>query len=592
MALKRQLAQIAFAGVIGLTVSRAGAQSPTQPASPKGETTPAAAKPASTPAKPGVPATAPQTGAAPATSPAGGAAPALQPGQTATPRPVPMGGAAPGGRVNPGAPLAVPGTTPLNGGPAPGSAAGPGTTAAPGTSLPSGITVSPGATAPLPTAPASLGPGVSTGAASTGTPATSQTTPGGAAITLDEALTRARASEPMFAAAQAVAKTAALDRSIARAALLPTATYHNQFLYTQPNGAKNQITTLAAIAAPRFIANNAVHEYISQAVVSETIGLTQLTAVSRATANAAIASAELEISRRGLTSTVVGLFYSSSTAQGKVAVLQDALAEASDFVKQTQLREAEREAAHADVIKAQLTQQQRQRDLADALLAVSKARIALGVLLFADPRTNYSVTLPTAVPLPAKAAVETAANTNNPELQSAQAGLHARGLGILAARAGYLPDLALNYTYGIDAPQFATKGPDGTINLGYSASATLDLPVWDWFATRNKIKQARILRDLAKITLSSAQRNLIARLDDSYAEAELAQQQVASLELSVQTAAESLRLTRLRYSAGEATVLEVVDAQNTLTTTELARIDGTVRYQLALANLQLLTGTI
>ncbi|WP_433983799.1 TolC family protein [Tunturiibacter empetritectus] len=150
----------------------------------------------------------------------------------------------------------------------------------------------------------------------------------------------------------------------------------------------------------------------------------------------------------------------------------------------------------------------------------------------------------------------------------------------------------LNYSYGIDAPQFARNGPDGVRNLGYSASATLDIPVWDWFATQHKIKQTHILRDAAKVALTSTQRTLIAQLDEFYGEASLAHDQLASLELSVQTARESLRLTRMRYSAGEATVLEVVDAQNSLTSAELAHQDGTIRYQLALANLQLLTGTI
>jgi outer membrane protein TolC len=37
-------------------------------------------------------------------------------------------------------------------------------------------------------------------------------------------------------------------------------------------------------------------------------------------------------------------------------------------------------------------------------------------------------------------------------------------------------------------------------------------------------------------------------------------------------------------------VLEVVDAQNTLLAAETAQADGVVRYQLALANLQTLTG--
>jgi outer membrane protein TolC len=39
-------------------------------------------------------------------------------------------------------------------------------------------------------------------------------------------------------------------------------------------------------------------------------------------------------------------------------------------------------------------------------------------------------------------------------------------------------------------------------------------------------------------------------------------------------------------------VLEVVDAQNSLVVAESAREDGILRYQTALANLQILTGTM
>ncbi|MBB5329324.1 TolC family protein [Tunturiibacter gelidoferens] len=411
-------------------------------------------------------------------------------------------------------------------------------------------------------------------------------------ITLDQALSMAKENEPAFAAAVAASKTAQLDRSIARAALLPSVVYHNQYLYTQPNGGLNQAGSTGTQAAPRFIANNTVHEYISQGVVTETIGLAQYSALARAGAAAAIASAEMEISRRGLTSTVIGLFYNSTAAQERIVIQEQATNEAADFVKQTEQREVAREVAHADVIKAQLTLQQRQRDLGDAQLQSQRARLDLGVLLFPDPRSPYSVTLPAATPLPERGVVETQAAANNPELKSAVATLRSKDLDITTARAAYLPDLVLNYSYGIDAPQFAVNGPDSVRNLGYSASATLDIPVWDWLATQHKIKQAHILRDAAKVSLTFAQRTLIAQLEEFYGEASLAHDQLASLELSVQTARESLRLTRMRYSAGEATVLEVVDAQNSFTTAELAHQDGTIRYQLALANLQLLTGTI
>ena len=413
-------------------------------------------------------------------------------------------------------------------------------------------------------------------------------------LTLDEAIHRAEANEPAFAAAAAEQKATALERKDARAALLPSATYHNQFLFTQSN--KSQAATTQGgltQSLPVFIANNAVHEYYSQGVVNETVGLAQMAAVRLADATAAVATAELEVARRGLVATVVNLYYSANAGEDRVAIAQRALAEADRFVDTTGKREAAREAAHADVIKAQLQQQQRQRELIDARVAAARARLELGVLLFPDPTSHYSLAAPEAPPLlPDRAGIESAARANNPELRSALASLQASQAQTFTAQAALLPDLGLNFTYGIDAPQFARSGPDGARNLGYSASATLDIPLWDWLTTERKVKEARLRGNVAKIALSAAQRRLVADLAEFYAEADVARQQLASLDGSVLTARESLRLTNLRYVDGEATVLDVVDAQNTLISQETARADGVVRYQLALAQLETLTGRL
>jgi outer membrane protein TolC len=415
---------------------------------------------------------------------------------------------------------------------------------------------------------------------------------------LDQAISLARTNEPSFAAAAAASKLSDLDRSIARAALLPTATYHNQFAYTQsagrPTGSGNASASSAGVTStPRFIANNAVHEYTSQGIVTETVGLQQITAVSRASAAAAVASAELELARRGLTATVVGLYYGSIAADHKLTVAQRALQEASSFTDRTRQREAARESAHADVVKAQLQQQQRERDLADTTLQQQKARLELAVLLFPDPRTPYTLAEASAPPvLASRADVEAAATHGNPELQSALGSLRVSSLDVRAARAAYLPDLGLNAAYGIDAAHFASREVDGAKNLGYSATATLDIPLWDWLSTEHKVRQAKILRDVSKTALGATQRRLTAQLEEAYAEAATARDQLHSLDVSVDTARESLRLTNLRYTAGEATVIEVVDAQNSLTSMELAREDGMIRYETALANLQMLTGTL
>jgi outer membrane protein len=426
------------------------------------------------------------------------------------------------------------------------------------------------------------------------------------AITLDEAITRAKANEPAFALAAATAKNAALDRSIARASLLPSASYYNQFLYTESAhcplsnavcarnaGVNPSVTGTANSTEPRFIASNGIHEYTSQAQVTETIGAQQFNAVSRASASAAIATAELEIAKRGLVASVAGLFYASATAERRIAVAQRAADEAASLTKLTTQRETAREVARADVVKAEFQQQQRDRELADAKVNAEKARLDLGVLLFADPRTPYTLAVPEMPPsVPARADVEAALAKRNPELAGALASSHLADLNVFAARAGYLPELSLNYSYGIDAPRFATTGIDGSRNLGYSASATLNIPVWDWFATRDRVRQSEISRGAARVALSNTQRTLIASLEENYSEATVSHDQLDSLTRSVATAAESLRLTRLSYSAGEATILEVVDAENSYTSSQLAREDGVIRYQTALANLQLLTGML
>jgi outer membrane protein TolC len=412
-------------------------------------------------------------------------------------------------------------------------------------------------------------------------------------ISLSDAIRRAQQNEPSFANVLAVQKTAAIDQYLAKAALLPSVTYDNQILYTQPNGKLIQGVQGGAEPAPIFIANNTIHEYISQASINETIGLKRFADAEAAAASAARASAELEVARRGLVSSVVNLYYSVSASRTKQHLLAEALREAESFTDLTQKREAARESAHADVVKAQLQQQQRQRELSDATLAADKARLELAVLLFPDPRTPFATEGAGSPPLlPTREEVERLAAIHNPEVRSALAEVRAGNAEVSSAKAAYLPDLALNFSYGIDAPQFARRGPSDVHNLGYSISGTINIPVWDWFSTQKRIKQNEIRRDAAKVTLTAAQRKLIATLEEAYAEATAARGQMDLLDLSVQTAEESLRLTKLRYSAGEATALEVVDAQGAYLSAETARADGAVRYQTALAELQLLSGTL
>ncbi|MGC2160287.1 MAG: TolC family protein [Silvibacterium sp.] len=414
-------------------------------------------------------------------------------------------------------------------------------------------------------------------------------------FTLLDAIALAEVNDPNYAASVADRGVANLDRGISRAALLPVVTYQNQYLYTQPNGLRNQAGQgVGSQDAPRFIANNAIREYQSQALITETLSAANFAGLRHAGAAASKASADAEVARRSLVVAVASAYYTLIAEESSVQIAQRAEGEAQSFVDLTGKLEAGREVAHADQIKADLALQQRQRELAEAQLAEQKARLDLGILILPDPRKPYRLADSSqgTPSLPAREESEAVASKNNPELKSALETLHMSQDDVTAARAAYLPALSFNYTYGIDAPQFAVNGPAGVQNLGYSAFATLNLPVWDWLATHDRVKQSELRRKVAQTQLSYTQKKLIADLDEYYSEAKVASDELASLNLSVKTAQESLRLTKLRYSAGEATALEVVDAEGAATQAETASADGAVRYRVALANLQTLTGTL
>ena len=406
-------------------------------------------------------------------------------------------------------------------------------------------------------------------------------------LSLSSALALARKNSTVYNAALVEAGSASIDRALARDALLPQVNFNNEYLYTQSN----------QHGGVRFIANNAVHEYTSQGNAHESLHLAGLASYRRVSAAAALARAKAEITSRGLVVTVAQAYFSALSAQFKLEDARRAADEGNRFLELTQQLEHGGEVAHADTIKAELQSQDRRRQFQEAQLAVLNTRLDLAVLIFPNVQDNFVLTddLRATAPLPSLEEVQQQAAHDNPDLRAALESVHMSSNEVAAARAGYLPSLNLDYFYGIDAPNFATHSffqGEHLDNLGSSALATLNIPVWNWGATRDRIRQAQLHQKQAKLELSYSQRKLIAEIQSLHAEAETALNELTGLARSAELAAESQRLTSLRYKDGEATVLEVVDSQTAYVQASNNYHDGAVRYRVALANLQTLTGVL
>jgi outer membrane protein TolC len=401
-------------------------------------------------------------------------------------------------------------------------------------------------------------------------------------LTLSDALQRARANSQQLLSADLTARIAHEDKVQAKAALLPSVTWFNGFIYTQPNGTASGV----------FVPNDGPRVYTNWATVHADYSPTKRADYQMTIAAEAAARARFEIAQRGIGATVVQNYYGMVGAQRRFANTRRGLDEATQFLDITRKQEAGGEAAHSDVVKAQIEVNNRQRDVLEAQLAIDKARIGFAIYLFSDFRQDFAVVddLDQLAVLPALPEIEALAQKSNPDVRAAQAAVTQENFSVKSARGGLYPTFSIDYYYGLQANQYAMRNEAGQNQIGSSVVAGVTVPVWNWGSVRSKIRQSELHLQQARVDLGLTQRQLLANVNAFYLEAATASTQTTSLRQSLDLAEESLKLTLLRYQAGEATALEVVDAQRTVVDARNAYDDSKARYRLALASLQTLTG--
>jgi outer membrane protein TolC len=411
-------------------------------------------------------------------------------------------------------------------------------------------------------------------------------------ITLADALQRAQKYNAEFLGSLSDQKSAHEDRVQARNARLPQLGARSEYLGTQGNG----ITPNG-----RYVTQDGVHVYREWAVLHEDISANTLmgTDYKRSMAAEAIAAAKAEIARRGLTVTVTKTYYALVVAQRKYATAQEALEQSRRFLQLTEDTERAGQAAHSDVIKAQIQYQQQQEAFSEANLGMENARLDLAVLIFPTLDENFTAVddLATPRPLPTFGEAQEMAGKMNPDIRVATEAFRQSNLDVTGARSAFLPAISLDPVWGLEANcvalhcvYSALPEAGATPTLGYFISASLTFSVWDWGTLRSKLHQAQFREAQAQVQLSQTQRRVLSELYAAYNEALVARAAVDKLRQTADLAGESLRLVTLRYQGGSSTTLEVVDAQTTLITTRNAYDDAQVRYRTALATLQTFTG--
>lgn len=146
-----------------------------------------------------------------------------------------------------------------------------------------------------------------------------------------------------------------------------------------------------------------------------------------------------------------------------------------------------------------------------------------------------------------------------PDVRAAEHRLHAAGANIAAARAALFPRITLTGALGT-----ASASLDGLFRGAsrvWSLAPALDLPIFDAGRRRSQVELSELERDAALVDYCRTVETAFREVADALAAHRWLQAQLDVQQRAEAAHAERARLAALRYEAGAARYLEVLDAQ-------------------------------
>jgi outer membrane protein len=174
------------------------------------------------------------------------------------------------------------------------------------------------------------------------------------------------------------------------------------------------------------------------------------------------------------------------------------------------------------------------------------------------------------------------ANAQRPEILQAQVNVRVAETGVKLSRSGLEPTFSLsaagNY-YPTPSFQFPRQ------RVG-QLTATLNIPLYDGGATRDRVQEARLRTQNAQTSLGSTQSDVALDVRQAYLNLATAAQQIGAANAALQSAIGARQLAQLRYQGQVGLYLEVTDAQAALVQAENNQVDAVYNYLVARAQFQ------
>ena len=407
-------------------------------------------------------------------------------------------------------------------------------------------------------------------------------------LTLDEALRLANAQASAYQSAVLNEKIAAEDVKQAQAAFRPKISTPLGYIYTSPAFGLPP----GEPRAPSFISADAISEYQAFLNVSGDFDISGKLRATLAKNRALLAAAHAgaDVAKHALAQAVIEAYYGLSLASVDRSAAQGNLAAAQEFERITGLLLSGGEVAAVDLTRAQLQTLERRNELEKARvneeIAASSLRVLVGYDFIRPINTiDLALTLPSDTEYQQFKVDDV---TRRAEFTQIDQQLRATHEEIRIARADRLPSFSYSINGGFQTDSM--RPPRLEEHSGISAGFSLNIPIFDWGASRSRERQARLHVQVGENERAMAVRGFTQEFYAARAQVANAITRIALAREAVVKAQDNLNASIARYRAGEAQIIEVTDAQTTLVTQRSEFYQALFDYQIGLAKLKRASG--
>ena len=402
-------------------------------------------------------------------------------------------------------------------------------------------------------------------------------------LTLQEAIATALAQHPTLRMGQAAVEAARQRVRQQAAGYLPRGGY----TYTYSRQQRPVTAAIGGIqvgsgqrqsTASQLFNFNSTNFNLNQLLFD--FGRTQ-DSIRSAIAAAEASTADLETTRHTVILNSKQAYYSTLSSQRLLQVAEETVRQNQKHLEEAQARFDVGLAPRFDVTQARVQVSNAELNLITARNNVDLARETLRTAMGVTGPFSFTLvdTLEHGVVSLDDAAIMTQAYANRPELHSLQAQQRAAAERVSSLQKQYLPSISGN-------AQYNWTGREHPLQEGWVWGVTLTVPLFDDILTTAQVGEAQANLRNVQAQEENLRQQIALEVRQSLLNLRQAEESIRVSEQTLIQARENLDLAEGRYTAGVGNIIELTDAQVSLTSARANNIQVLYTYKTAVAELE------